>query len=79
MPNLSNFGINVVSEIDEDFYISFIHKILLSLKRLSNLSFSINKNNYENKNFYSLLELQKKFEDIDFKQYTNLSISKLLK
>ena len=79
MPNLCNFKFNVVTKIDEDFYISFIHKILLSLKKLSVLSVSINKNNDENKNFYSLRELQKQFEDIDFKKYSSLSITKLVK
>ena len=76
MPNLRKFEINTgVDNIDVNFYIQFIKKIL-NLK-LDYIYFSPRVNYMDNIKEYSIKELKEICNNIDEKKYNKIYISKL--
>ena len=74
MPKLKCFSLNCITkDIKEEFYISFIYKILSM--RLEFIQFEI-KNNNNSKELYSLIELKKICPNIKVLKLENIFISK---
>ena len=74
MPNLTDFYFNFICEnINENFYIKFIEKVL-TLKSLKKIFININNSKF---NEYLELDLKQFFPEKDFNKYEKVEIYKL--